>query len=179
MIEENHVGGNRSRCARNLLQLAFADQRGGIGPVAMLHEFAGDLGAGAGRQRAQFVERLLGAEIRRIGAPAGGDAGGMIASCLRPGGQRRPVGLSGAAARAELYPDKKRALAAFRWIQHCLGLISRTAPVSSVWNHLSASILILSLSSSLRAGARDWLLSRRWSQPQPVSPRRGRAPGGR
>ena len=66
VIEQNHIRGNRGRRARNFLQLALADQRGGIGPVLALGEFAGDLGARARRQRPQFVERFLGAEIRRI-----------------------------------------------------------------------------------------------------------------
>ena len=63
VIEEDNVGGGRSRGAGNLFQLAFADQGSGIGAVAMLHEFARDLGPGAGSERAQLVERLLGAEV--------------------------------------------------------------------------------------------------------------------
>ena len=71
VIEQNHIRGNRGGCARNLFQLALADQRRRIRPVLALSEFAGDLGACARRQRPQFVERFLGGEIgteiRRIG----------------------------------------------------------------------------------------------------------------
>jgi hypothetical protein len=47
-----------------------------------------------------------------------GNAGGVIAGGLGSGGDRRSGSFWGAAARAELYPDKKRAFPAFRWIQH-------------------------------------------------------------
>ena len=96
----------------------------------MLHEFAGDFGSGAGGQGAQFVERFFGAEVGGIGAPAGRDAGGVIASRLGAGSDRGTNGFTGPAPRAELHAHEKRPLPAFRWVQHCLGLVSRTAPVS-------------------------------------------------
>ena len=68
VIEENQVGIGGSGRAGDLLQLAAADQRGRIGPVAPLQNFADDFGACAGRQRAQLVQRFFRAEFRNRGA---------------------------------------------------------------------------------------------------------------
>src|SRR5260370_446575 len=86
VIEQNHIRGNRGRSARNFLQLAFADQRGRIQPIAALCKFAGDLRARARGQRPQLVERFRGAEIRGIrrqGRGRGGHTSGVIPSRLR------------------------------------------------------------------------------------------------
>jgi hypothetical protein len=56
VIEQNHVRGNRGGCACDFLQLALADQRGGLRTIPALREFAGDLGARAPGQRAEFIE---------------------------------------------------------------------------------------------------------------------------
>ena len=64
VIEENQVGGNRGRRAFDFFQLPFANQRGGIGLVAVLQEFTRDLGASTERERTQLRQRFLGREIR-------------------------------------------------------------------------------------------------------------------
>jgi hypothetical protein len=84
----------------------------------MLHELAGNLRASARRQGAQFIQRFLGAEIGRITSASTGNASGVIASRLSAGSDRSSGSFWGAAARAKLDPDKKRAFPAFRWIQH-------------------------------------------------------------
>lgn len=127
MIEEDDVGGDGGGCAGDFFELAFADERGGIGTVAMLHELAGNLGSGAGGERAQFVKRFFGAEVGRIDAARGGDAGGVIAGGLSSSSERG-VARSGAAARAEFYPDKERAFAALRGIEDGLELTARASP---------------------------------------------------
>jgi hypothetical protein len=73
VIEQNHIGGNRGRRAGNFLELALADQGGGVGPVFALGELADDLGARAGRERTEFVERVFGCKVgSKIGAEVRG-----------------------------------------------------------------------------------------------------------
>jgi hypothetical protein len=76
------------------------------------------LRAGASGQCAQLVQRLLRAEIGRVAPASTGNAGGVIAGRLGSGSDRSSGSFRGAATRAELYPDKKRAFPAFRWIQY-------------------------------------------------------------
>jgi len=126
VIEENQVGGNRCGRARNFFQLALADERCGIGAVTMLHEFAGNFGSGAGSKRAQFIQGLLGTEIGRTAAPAGGDAGGVVTSRLGSGSDGGPDGFGSAASRAELHAYEKRALTALGRVEDGFELFSRT-----------------------------------------------------
>jgi hypothetical protein len=56
VIEQKKVGIHRRGSARNFLELARADQSGGIGPLAPLQNFADNFRARALRQRAQFRE---------------------------------------------------------------------------------------------------------------------------
>ena len=59
VIDEHQVGINGSHSAGNFLQLAFADERGGIRPVTMLNEFAGNLRAGGSHQLAELSQRFF------------------------------------------------------------------------------------------------------------------------
>ena len=64
MIDEHQVGIHRSHGARNFLELAFADECGGIRPVAMLNEFAGNFRAGGSYQLAELGQRFFNADAR-------------------------------------------------------------------------------------------------------------------
>jgi hypothetical protein len=66
VVEQNNVGGNRGRRARDLFELSFADQCGRVGSVLALGKFSGNLRARARGQRPEFVKRFFGAEVRRI-----------------------------------------------------------------------------------------------------------------
>ena len=59
MIDEDQIGINGSHGAGNFLQLAFADERGGIRAVTMLDEFAGNLRAGGRHQLAKLSQRFF------------------------------------------------------------------------------------------------------------------------
>ena len=59
VIEEDEVGVGGSGDAGDLLDFAGADERGGIGARAALHELGGDLAAGAQKQLAKFGERFF------------------------------------------------------------------------------------------------------------------------
>ena len=62
VVEEDQVGFGGCGDAGNLFHFAGADQRGGIGPGAALHEFGGDFAAGARDQLAKLGERFFGIE---------------------------------------------------------------------------------------------------------------------
>ena len=64
MIDQHQIGIDGSNSTGNFLQLAFADERGRIRPVAMLNEFAGNLRAGGGDQLAKFGQRFFHAYAR-------------------------------------------------------------------------------------------------------------------
>ena len=94
VVKQNQVGIGRSRRSGNLLQLAAADQGSRIGTVAPLQNLADYDRARAGRQRAQFVQRFLRAELRNAGSfYAAADAGRGIPRRLRSGGERALAGL--------------------------------------------------------------------------------------
>ena len=63
VIEQNHIGGDRGRRARNLFQLAFADQRRRIGTILALRKLARNLCPRARGQGPHLVERIFGSEI--------------------------------------------------------------------------------------------------------------------
>lgn len=64
MIDEDQVGINGSHGTGNFLELAFADERGGIRAVTMLDEFAGNLRAGGRHQLAKLSQRFFHAHAR-------------------------------------------------------------------------------------------------------------------
>ena len=64
MIDKHQVGMDRSNGTGNFLQLAFADERGGIGTVTMLNEFAGNFRTGGSYQLAKFSQRFFHAYAR-------------------------------------------------------------------------------------------------------------------
>jgi hypothetical protein len=74
VVHQDEVGMRRRYGAFDLLQLAFADQRGGIRPVTPLQEFPGDLCACRESQLAQFGQRLLRIRTKVAGHLAGGFA---------------------------------------------------------------------------------------------------------
>ena len=84
VIEEKNVGIDRSGRARNFLQLARANQRRRIGPVAPLQNLANHLGPGAFRQRAQFGQRLVGIELGNAGLAVGLRRGPGLPAASRP-----------------------------------------------------------------------------------------------
>ena len=61
MVDENQVGIYGSHGASNFLELAFADERGGIRPVTVLNEFAGNFSARGSHQLAKFGKRFFNA----------------------------------------------------------------------------------------------------------------------
>ncbi len=63
VIEEQHVGVDRGSRASNFFQLARANQRRRIGPVAPLQNLADHLRPGAFRQCTQFGQRFVGVEF--------------------------------------------------------------------------------------------------------------------
>src|SRR5208283_1184336 len=137
VIEQDHIRGNRGCRARDLLQLALADQRGRVRPVFALREFAGNLRPRACSQRPQFVERIFGTEI---GAGIPGisrqerrrrrcsHTRSVISSRLRSRSNARGTRLSPARAafRPKLHPHQERAFPLLGWIQHRLGRTPRT-----------------------------------------------------
>jgi len=68
MVEQQQIGGDRRRGAGDLFQFSAADQRGGVGSVPALQECAGNSGTRAGGERAQFIERFFGRELRNGGS---------------------------------------------------------------------------------------------------------------
>ncbi len=62
VVEEHQVGLGGGGDPGDLFDLAGADERGGIGTGAALHDLRGDFGAGARNQLAKLGERLLGIE---------------------------------------------------------------------------------------------------------------------
>jgi len=64
MINEDQIGIDGSHSAGNFLQLAFADERGGIRPIAMLNEFARDFRPGGSDQFAELGQRFFHADAR-------------------------------------------------------------------------------------------------------------------
>ena len=64
MINEDQIGIDGSHSAGDFLQLAFADERGGIRAVTMLDEFAGNLRAGGSYQLAELGQRFFHADAR-------------------------------------------------------------------------------------------------------------------
>ena len=62
MVDENQIGIDGSYGGGNFLQLAFADERGGIRTVAMLDEFAGNLRTGGSHQLAELGKRFFHAD---------------------------------------------------------------------------------------------------------------------
>jgi len=130
VVEENDIGRNRSRRSGNFLELAFANQSGRIGTVPVLHEFAGDLRARAGGERAQLIERFFRTEVGGIGPPASSNAGRVIARCLSSWSNGDAGRFWRTATGAKFDTHQERPLGALRGIQHFLGLFSRTAPVA-------------------------------------------------
>ena len=59
VVEDDQVGVRHGCRTDNLFHFAFANQRGGIGPIAALQDFAHQLCAGARRQLAQFSKRFF------------------------------------------------------------------------------------------------------------------------
>ena len=113
VIEQKQIGGDRSGGARDLFQLAASDQGGRIGTVAVLQKFADDLGARADRQRAQFGQRLFGAELGDVRGFRRQLCGGSVASRLGGRGQRTAPGLGrrrSARAGAQVKANEKRTL---------------------------------------------------------------------
>jgi hypothetical protein len=83
VVEENELRLHRSGSPAYLLQLAFADQSCGIGPITALEEFTGDFRSRTFCERAQFVQRLLGAELRHGRRfRSSGDTGGSVTRSL-------------------------------------------------------------------------------------------------
>ena len=72
MIHQDEVGMRRRYRAFDLLQLALANQRGGIGPVTALQELPGDLRACRESQLMELGQRLLRIGIMTAGQIAGG-----------------------------------------------------------------------------------------------------------
>ncbi len=72
VIEENQVGLRGSGDAGDLLDLAGADERGGIGPRAALQDFGGHVAACAQEQFAKLGERFFGIETGRVARGARG-----------------------------------------------------------------------------------------------------------
>jgi hypothetical protein len=64
VIDENEIGINGSHGAGNFLQLAFADERGGIWPVTVLNEFACNFRAGGCNEFAELSQRFFYADAR-------------------------------------------------------------------------------------------------------------------
>src|SRR5208283_4178116 len=157
--------------------LAFADQRGRIGPVAALHKFAGNFSARAGCERAQFVKRFFGTEIGSIRPAAGTDAGRVIPRRLgrRRNGSRRSF--SSPPAGAELHPHQKRPFPALG------GVHDRLEPVPHTFPPAQSRLIFLQVrpphADSLSPEYRNWgLASPRSLPPPPVSlPHAGARPG--
>jgi len=59
VVEEKKIGVHRRGRSCNFLQLARADQSGGVGPVAALQDFADNSRACTSGQRAQFRQRFV------------------------------------------------------------------------------------------------------------------------
>jgi len=59
VVDEHKVSVNGSNSAGNFLQLAFADERRWIRPVAVLNEFAGYLRAGGSHQLTKLGQRFF------------------------------------------------------------------------------------------------------------------------
>jgi hypothetical protein len=119
VIHQDEVGLRRRYRAFDLLQLAFADQRGGIRPVTPLQELTSDLCACRESQLAEFGQRLLRVGIKIAGHLAGGfRVAERGRACFRRGGrnvkiaidasemtkfdsnQKRPLWLTGAGVEA-------------------------------------------------------------------------------
>jgi len=54
VVEEDDVGFGRRGGSGDFFELATSDERGGVGTVAMLEDFADNFGAGALGERAEF-----------------------------------------------------------------------------------------------------------------------------
>ena len=109
MIHQDEVGLRRRYRAFYLLQLAFADQRGGIRPVTPLQELPSDLRACRESQLAEFGQRLL-----RIGIKTAGQLGGFRMAergraRLRCGGRNVKIAID-ASEMTEFDPNQKRPL---------------------------------------------------------------------
>ena len=111
MVEEDDIGFGGHGRSGNFFELAAADQRGGVGTVAVLEDFADDLGARAFGKGTEFSQGLFGAEFGDTGFGGGWSAeGGGIA---RGGGSGSEWGVCGfcfALARAVVDADQERAL---------------------------------------------------------------------
>ena len=99
-------GATRCDCAFQLLQLAAADERGGVGLLTPLQKLADDGAAGAGGQFAQFGHRLFRRKVARFFRVAVQVSGGGV--CVRrerrqalfPEGSRRSPAVADASASA-------------------------------------------------------------------------------
>lgn len=65
MIEEDEAGISGAHGGVDLVELAGANEGGGVGPWAMLHEDGGDLGAGGTGELLELGEREIELEVTR------------------------------------------------------------------------------------------------------------------